>query len=187
MKKMEHEAGTATMPGTPKGKSILRLMRKHWQIYGLIIPVIAWYIFFSYYPMAGLQLAFKTYKVRAGIWGSPWNGVNNFNIMFSDVNFWRALGRTLQINLLKLLIVFPAPVILALMFSEVRVKRTKKVLQTVFTFPNFLSWVIVATLITNVFKLDGLVNTIIEACGGEQISFVGSTAFFQPMLYFSDI
>lgn len=168
-------------------KSILIGMRKHWQIYLLIILPVLWYVLFAYYPMAGLQLAFKSYKVRDGIWGSPFNGIANFQIMLSDANFFRAVGRTLQINVLRLLLCFPAPIFLALMFNELRIGKFKQILQTIFTFPNFLSWVIVAALFNNVFQLDGLINGVITALGGKEINFVGSTKLFQPFLYGTDI
>ena len=126
-----------------------RKMGKYWQIYVLIVPAVLWYILFSYYPMAGLQLAFKTYKVKLGIWGSPWNGIENFKIVFRDNAFWRAILRTIYINFGRLIVVFPAPIVLALMLNEFRMRRYGKVMQVVFTFPHFLSWVIVTTIMIN--------------------------------------
>ncbi len=162
-------------------------MRKYWQIYILIIPALIWYIVFAYYPMAGLQLAFKTYKAKIGIWGSPWCGFQNFEAVFRDMYFWRSVGRTLVINFGRLLINFPAPILLALMLNELRVGRYKKVMQTVFTFPHFLSWVIVASIMTNLLSVDGLVNSALSAMGLSTINFLGSEALFQPMLYITDI
>ena len=162
-------------------------MRKYWQIYILIIPAVIWYIVFAYYPMAGLQLAFKTYKAKIGIWGSPWCGFQNFEAVFRDMYFWRSVGRTLVINFGRLLINFPAPILLALMLNELRVGRYKKVMQTVFTFPHFLSWVIVASIMTNLLSVDGLVNSALSAMGLSTINFLGSESLFQPMLYITDI
>lgn len=162
-------------------------MKKHWQIYLLVIPALVWYIMFAYYPMAGLQLAFKTYKARLGIWGSPWAGFQNYEAVFRDMTFWKSIGRTLMINFGRLFITFPAPIILALMFNELRIGKYKKVMQTVFTFPHFLSWVIVASVIQNLLTVDGLLNSIIVALGGEAISFLGSEKMFQPLLYVTEI
>lgn len=170
-----------------KKKSVFTLMRKYWQIYVLIIPVVLWYILFAYYPMSGLQLAFKTYKVREGIWGSPWIGVQNFRALFRDVMFWRSLRRTLWINLGRLLITFPFPILLALMFNELRIKRGKRVMQTVFTFPYFISWVVIAAILQNLLSLDGIVNALIKVFGGNAISFLGEEKLFVPMLYITDI
>ena len=161
--------------------------KKYWQIYLLLLPALVWYILFAYYPMAGLQLAFKTYKAKIGIWGSPWCGFQNFQAVFRDMYFWRSIGRTLVINFGRLIINFPAPILLALMLNELRVGRYKKIMQTVFTFPHFLSWVIVASIMTNLLSVDGLVNTALKAVGASSINFLGSEKMFQPMLYITDI
>ena len=91
------------------------------------LPALVWYILFAYYPMAGLQLAFKHYNARLGIWGSHWTGLTNFKLLFADTNFWQAVGRTLHINLMKLVICFPAPVILAILFNELRIGKESDV------------------------------------------------------------
>ena len=169
------------------GKRTLNAMRAHWQIYLIILLPIAWYVIFAYMPMAGLQLAFKKYMPRRGIWGSPWVGLTNFENVFIDPAFLRSVGRTLSINLLRLVFVFPFPIILALLLNEMRAKHYKSVLQTIMTFPNFLSWVIVASILTNVLSSDGLVNSMIRALGGSNVDFLGSEKLFQPMLYVTDI
>ena len=169
------------------GKRTLRAMREHWQIYLIILLPIVWYVVFSYMPMAGLQLAFKDYKPRRGIWGSPWEGLKNFENVFIDPAFMRSVWRTLSMNILRLVCVFPVPIILSLMLNEMRAKRYKGVLQTVMTFPNFLSWVIVSSILTNVLSADGLANSLIRALGGSTVDFLGSERLFQPMLYITDI
>lgn len=169
------------------GRRTLEAMRAHWQIYLIILLPIVWYVIFAYMPMAGLQLAFKKYMPRRGIWGSPWNGLVNFNNVFIDPAFMRSVWRTLSINLLRLVVVFPCPIILALLLNEMRGKRYKSVLQTVMTFPNFLSWVIVSSILTNVLASDGLVNSFLRMLGLQTISFLGSEDLFQPMLYITDI
>ncbi len=182
--KAEHKLTYAEATGA---RRVLISMRKHWQIYVLLILPVLWYILFAYYPMAGLQLAFKTYKVRDGIWGSPWSGLQNFEAVFRDTYFWRSVGRTLVINIGRLIFIFPAPILLALMFNELRMGRYKKIMQTIFTFPHFLSWVIVASIMINLFSVDGLLNNIILALGGSSVNILGSEKAFQPMLYVTDI
>jgi len=182
-----NEKKTVTFANATGFQKVLLNFKKYWQIYILVIPALVWYIMFAYYPMAGLQLAFKTYKVKIGIWGSPWCGLQNFQAVFRDMYFWRSVGRTLVINVGRMLISFPAPVILALMLNELRVGRYKKILQTIFTFPHFLSWVIVSAVMINLLSVDGLVNNIIIMCGGSAISFLGSEKLFQPVLYITDI
>lgn len=167
----------------------LILMKKHWQIYVLLAAPILWYILFAYYPLAGLQLAFKTYKAKLGIWESPWADPlwQNYRALFKDAFFWRSVRRTLLINFGRLFIVFPFPIILALALNELRLKKSKKVMQTVFTFPHFLSWVIVVAIMRNLLSVDGLVNVLLKTSGHDTINFLGSEPLFQPMLYITDI
>lgn len=161
--------------------------KAHWQIYIIILLPIIWYAIFAYLPMGGLQLAFKKYMPRRGIWGSPWNGLTNFNNVFIDPAFMRSIWRTLSINLLRLVFVFPFPIILALLLNEMQAKRYKSTLQTIMTFPNFLSWVIVSSILTNVLASDGLVNSFLRVLGVSEVNFLGSEQLFQPMLYITDI
>lgn len=185
-KRTNKEKGLTSAEATGIRKVLIG-MKKHWQIYLLLVLPLVWYVMFAYYPMAGLQLAFKTYKVKAGIWGSPWCGLQNFEALFRDSYFWRSVLRTLTINLGRLLFTFPAPIILALMFNELRLGKYKKFMQTIFTFPHFLSWVIVASIMINLFSVDGLINNIITALGGPSVNVLGSESAFQPMLYITDI
>ncbi len=168
-------------------QKIIISMKKHWQIYLLVLPALVWYVIFAYYPMAGLQLALKTYKAKLDIWGSPWYGLGNFEAVFRDVSFWKSIGRTMIINFGRLFLVFPMPILLAVMFNELRIGKFKRVIQTVFTFPHFLSWVIVASILTNLLSIDGLVNQVLKMFGSDPISFLGTERYFQPLLYISDI
>lgn len=160
---------------------------KNRAFYTLLLPGLVWYFIFAYMPMGGLSLAFKNYKANLGIWGSPWVGFQNYEYVFRDAAFWRSLWRTVYINLGRMVFQFPAPIILALLLNEFRLARYKKVLQTVYTFPHFLSWVIVASIATNVLTLDGMLNQFIMLFGGEPVSFLGSPSSFIPILYISDI
>ncbi len=170
-----------------KLRQLGREMWKNRAIYTLLIPGILWYFVFAYMPMSGLSLAFKDYKANLGILGSPWVGLQNYEYVFRDAAFWKSIWKTVYINLGRMVFQFPAPIILALILNEFRMKRYKRVLQTVYTFPHFLSWIIVASIATNVLSLDGLLNHAITLLGGEPISFLGSPGTFIPMLYVTDI
>lgn len=137
--------------------------------------------------MGGLSLAFKTYKAKMGIWGSPWVGLKNFENMFIDPSFLQSVWKTLYINFGRLLIEFPFAVILALILDEARIGRLKKPLQIIYTFPHFLSWIIIASILDNVLAYDGMVNLLIEMLGGTRIRFLSSESLFQPMLYITSI
>lgn len=170
-----------------KGKQLFRRIWKNKTIYIVLLPALVWYLVFVYVPMGGLMLAFKDYKANLGILGSPWTGLKHFENLFRDVDFWQSVGRTLKINVIRLLVTFPVPVIIALLFNELRMRKYKKVLQTVFTFPHFLSWIIIASVLRNVLAYDGIVNSIIGLCGGDVVNFLGNKRMFQPMLYLTDI
>src|SRR5699024_4864801 len=132
-------------------------------VYTLLLPGLIWYLVFAYGPMGGLSLAFKDYRANLGIWGSPWVGMQNYHYVFRDAAFWRSVWRTLFINLGRLIFEFPMPVILSLILNELRMPRYKKVLQTIFTFPHFLSWVIVSSVMINFLSVEGLVNSIVKS------------------------
>lgn len=157
-----------------------------WQaryLYLLLIPGLLYFFIFHYEPMAGLQLAFKKYNARLGIWGSQWVGWKNFERIFSTPDAVAAIKNTFVINLSRLIFQFPAPILLALLLNEMRGTRMKRLYQTVYTFPHFLSWIIVATLLNNFFANGGMVNTLIADLGGERINFLSDKSLFRPFLY----
>jgi putative aldouronate transport system permease protein len=161
--------------------------KKNWMIYTLLLPGIIWYIIFAYGPMGGLSLAFKTYRAADGIWGSPWVGLENYVYVLRDANFFDSIFRTLQINVGRLIVAFPMPVMLALMLNELRLVRYKKIVQTIVTFPHFLSWVIVSSVLVNFLAYNGPVNQIINGITGETFNFLGNNSIFVPMIYVTDI
>lgn len=181
------KSNTAESPLLRRSRNTLKGVRASWQIYLIILLPIVWYLVFSYMPMAGLQLAFKKYMPRRGIWGSPFTGLTNFRNVFKDPAFMRSVWRTLSVNILRLVFVFPVPIILALLLNELGGNKFKSTLQTIMTFPNFLSWVIVSSILTTVLSSDGLVNSALRAVGLSSVNFLGSEKLFQPMLYLTDI
>ena len=161
---------------------------KNKERYLLVLPGYLWYIIFAWIPLYGLTLAFRTFLAREGLWGSPWVGFVNFERVFADAAFFQSIATTLLINAGRLIFVFPVPIILALMINEVRLKRTKRVMQSIFTFPHFLSWVIVGSIMINLLGNTGLVNNFVYAIfGTEPIRFMGTPAYFRPLVYFTDI
>ncbi len=169
-----------------KAKKLGKEIWKFRAIYALLLPGLLWYFIFAYLPMGGLSLAFKSYKANLGIWGSPWIGLGNYEYVFRDAAFWQSIWKTIYINIGRMVFQFPAPIILALIINEFRMKRYKRVLQTIYTFPHFLSWIIVASIATNVLSLDGMVNQVVMAFGGEPVSFLGNPNSFIPLLYITD-
>lgn len=171
-------------------KPLSHTLKEMWKfkgVYLIMLPAIVWYILFSYVPMAGLSLAFKNYKVKLGIWGSPFIGFKHFEKLFHDSRFFDSVLRTLKINGGRLILTFPFAIILALLLNELRMGKFKKVLQVTFTFPHFLSWVIIASIVTNVLSYDGLVNSAIELLGGDYVNFIGNSQLFVPLVYITEV
>jgi len=164
-------------------------MKANWLIYAMLLPAIASLIIFSYMPMPGVIMAFQQYSPRGGIFGSTWVGLRNFHFLFSLPEFWRVLNNTIIISLGRLLFEFPAAIILALLINEVRAKRFRRVVQTIYTFPHFLSWVIVAGILTNVLRLDGLLNHVLVSIGlfDEPYGFLARSDTFRFVLFSTNI
>jgi putative aldouronate transport system permease protein len=180
-------AGSGIAAKGKKGESLFVRILKNKEVYLVLLPGIAWYVIFAYLPLYGLTLAFKTFKANLGIFRSPWVGLLNYVYVLRDHAFIESILRTLQINLGRLLFTFPIPIILALAINEVRVGRYKKLLQTIYTFPNFLSWVIVASILNNTLNQNGMVNAIIKMGGGSPVNFLGSIPMFLPLVYITEV
>ncbi|MGI5899962.1 MAG: ABC transporter permease subunit [Christensenellales bacterium] len=154
----------------------------------MFLPVIAYFLLFKYGPMYGLVLAFKDFKIKAGILGSPWVGLINFANLFEAATFVRAVKNTVIISLLKLACGFPMPIILALMLNELRGVRFKKVVQTISYLPHFLSWVVLSGLFTQFLSPgNGAINYIIRSFGGDPIYFLADNAWFSFTLIITEI
>jgi len=142
-------------------RTLIKQIWKHRTIYLLLLPAIIWFLIFCYYPMFGLQMAFRDFKYSKGITGSPWVGLQWFERFMIDLSFWEAVVNTLRISLLKLVFTFPAPVILALMINAIRVNWFKRTIQTISYMPHFVSWVVVAAMINKLFgPYDGMLNQL---------------------------
>jgi len=195
-----------TLPNPGKKTGMQKLLSMMWQqryLYLLVIPGMASLILFSYVPIYGIQLAFKTYKVNLGIWGSPWNDFAHFERIFSDPDFWSVTQNTLIISLMKILTGFPVPIILALLLNEVRGTVFKRVSQTILYLPNFISWIVIASLIYGLFSTQvgvygkvfaalandsGWIGSVFRGLFGTKATpILGNPDFFRAELYLSSI
>jgi len=158
-------------------------------IYVMLALPIAFFIIFRYIPMYGVQLAFKEYSLR-GIAASPWIGFGHFERMMIETDFFRALVNTLIISFQKIVFGFPFPVILAVMLNEIYMPKYKGLLQTVYTFPHFLSWIVVAGICLNLFGDAGAMKKIIEVMSPEMAKnwdFLYNDSTFRGFLVGTDI
>lgn len=154
----------------------------------MFLPGFLFLLVFAYGPMYGLLLAFKDYSFDLGIMGSPWVGLKHFKTFFSSSTALSALKNTIIISFLKLAFGFPMPILLAILINEIQDGPFKKVTQTVSYLPHFISWIIVAGILTNLLSPStGTINYIINFFGGEPIMFLSSTSWFRTILVISDI
>lgn len=153
----------------------------------LVLPGLLFFLIFSYIPMYGVQLAFKEYHVAEGIWGSPFVGFQNFKYAMADQQFWLAFKNTIIISFSRLLFVFPIPIVLSILLNELKARKFKRVIQTVFTFPHFLSWVVIGGMMINLFGSNGAVNNLMALLGLERQQFLADPNMFRPMIYITDI
>lgn len=157
------------------------------EFYLLLLPALIYVLIFQYGPLYGLQIAFKNYKVSLGIAGSKWIGFRNFTDFFTGYQFWKLLRNTLTISLYQLVVGFPIPIILALILNELK-GNFKRVTQTVLYAPHFISTVVLIGMINILFSPSmGVVNTAIEAFGGDPIYFIGIEKYFRHMYVWSGV
>jgi len=159
-------------------------IKQYWPLYLMFVPVAAFYIIFHYKPLYGIIIAFKDYSFAEGIFGSPWTdqgGFRHFIRFISNGEFWRIFGNTIILAALRIAVTFPAPVILALMFNEVKSQNYKKLLQTFSYLPHFVSFVIVYAIFYSFFSIDGFVNMIRDSFGLEKILFFGSRRHYRGL------
>ncbi|WNQ14039.1 ABC transporter permease subunit [Paenibacillus aurantius] len=165
----------------------LRILRS-WQLYVLLLPLLAHVAIFQYAPMYGLQIAFKNFRASAGILGSKWVGLEHFERFFNSYSFWNTLSNTLLINLYELIFAFPIAILFALMLNQVTKLRFKKWVQTITYAPHFISTVVlVGMLFIFLNPRTGMVNNLIDLLGGERINFFGEAAWFKPIYIISEI
>ena len=163
-------------------------MRKNWILYVMILPVVVYYIIFAYAPIYGIQLAFKDYIVKKGIWGSPWIGMENFTRFFSSYNFGLLLKNTIGISVYSILVGFPIPIVFALMLNYLKNKYLKKTVQMVSYAPYFISTVVMCGMITIFLNPDtGIFNTIRGFFGMESVDFLGKPELFKSIYVWTGV
>ncbi|MGI6689687.1 MAG: ABC transporter permease [Christensenellales bacterium] len=164
-------------------KTFLRL----WQLYAMVLPAVVLLAIFSYYPMYGVILAFKDFKILKGIMDSPWVGIKYFEQAFNDSYFWMTFRNSLIISSYKLFFGFPVPIVFALLLNELRSSTFRRFTQTVAYLPHFMSWVILGAIFVSVFSLNGPINVILSFFGIDPILFMGDKKVFRGVLVVTDI
>lgn len=156
-------------------------------VYLMALPVILFFIVFSYIPMTGLVMAFQKYSPQLGIFGSEWVGLKNFTDFFGSYYFLRLLKNTFLLSFYDLIFAFPAPIIFALLINEVRNRYFKKAVQTISYIPFFISLVVIAGLIIDFTSSKGIITSIVSLFGVEKSNLLGNAQYFRPIFIGSNI
>jgi putative aldouronate transport system permease protein len=161
---------------------------QNWQLYVLVAPLLIWFAVFLYKPMLGVRIAFKDYSLFLGLAKSPWIGFENFVALFQDDQFLRAVRNTLTISLYSLLLAFPVPIMLALMFNEIQHGGLRRAAQVVAYLPHFISVVIIAGLVVALASPStGPLNLIRQGLGGEPVYYLTRPEYFRTIFIGSNI
>jgi len=161
--------------------------KKNKELYLLLIPVLLFYAVFQYGPMFGLTIAFKNYTPARGFMHSPWVGLKHFKNFFSDYYFARILTNTIRISVLTLIFSFPAPIILALLISELKGKRFARTVQTITYLPHFISVVVICGIIVQLTGSSGAITKFLGHFGFPQATMLNNPHLFLPIYIISGI
>jgi len=165
-----------------KQQALKKQIAIHKYLYLLLLPAMIYFVLFKYVPIYGIILAFKEFSFAKGIWGSAWVGLRNFQEIFILDDFRRSVSNTLIIASYRLVFEFPLPILLALMINEIGGKKFKRSIQTVLTFPHFLSWIIISGMLTNLLGDSGSINRILLTLGLEKSDILTDPSTFRPFL-----
>lgn len=172
--------------------STVRYIRHHPMLYIMMIPGLFFLFIYKFLPLYGILIAFKDYKIFLGdnpiqaIGLSEWVGLKHFMRLFSSDQFYEVLRNTLEINFMKIIWLFPIPIVTAILLNEVRSSFIKKMSQTLIYVPYFFSWVVIFGIFYSLLGSYGIVNSFIVANGGERIGFFTDTGVFRGVLVFTE-
>lgn len=156
-------------------------------VYMMLLPVMIYYIIFHYLPMFGVVIAFQNFKPAKGLTGSKWVGFKHFIDFFDGPYAWRLIRNTLLLSLYQILIGFPAPILLALLFNEMRGKRYKRVCQTLTYVPHFVSLVVVCGLIRTFTSSTGLITSLFVRFGMEKMNLLAQPQYYRTIYVLSGV
>jgi putative aldouronate transport system permease protein len=162
-------------------------IRKDWRLYTFVVLPLVFFLIFRYLPMLGNVIAFRRFRPGGSIFGEEWVGLYYVRMFIQDPKFWEVFTNTVILGGLALLIVFPLPIILALLLNEVRSRFFKKTVQTVSYLPHFMSVVIVAGFVFELTSLDGTINRVVEIFGGDPTPYTQRAEWFRTVYVTSEI
>ncbi|HJC57702.1 MAG TPA: ABC transporter permease subunit [Candidatus Eisenbergiella intestinipullorum] len=173
---------------TKRKNGFLKKLHKYRVYLLMLAPAVIYTLIFAYYPMTGVVMAFKKYNYAGGIWGSPWNGLDNFAFFFKSGQAGMVTRNTVLYNLAFILIGTFVQVAVAVFLTEIKGKKFRKVSQSMMFLPYFISWVIVGVMAFNIFSSDyGFINRLITMFGGKKISFYTTPQYWPFILIFFNV
>lgn len=165
----------------------MRFNSFHKHYYLMLLPGLIWIFIFKIIPMFGLAMAFQKFNPGKGILGSAWVGLQNFQYMFQLNDSKTIFFNTVFIAVLKIVGNLVVPVLVALMLNELRLNSLKRGIQTIIYLPHFMSWVILAGIMLDVFAYHGPVNAVRAGFGADPILFFARAELFVPLVVSSDV
>jgi putative aldouronate transport system permease protein len=173
--------------GLTWGGMVRRDWTKHWELYLLMVPVMAFYFLWMYGPMYGITIAFKDFSPRKGIMGSPWIGFVYFKDFFSGPFAWRVIRNTFLISFWNLVFGFPLPIALALMMNELWNMKFKRIVQTITYMPYFISLVVICGILVDFSASDGVFGAVSELVGGKPTNLLAAPEYFRAIYVGSEL
>lgn len=173
------------IPGTPHKTPIWIRIKKQMGYQLMVWPALIFTIIFSYIPMFGIVIAFKDYRISKGIWESPWVGLNNFTNLFNDYFIVGIIRNTIVISILNIVVSYPVVIFFTMLLNEVTNTAFKRIVQTVSYLPHFISWTIMAVILSALLSAnDGIINNAMLALGiiKQPINFLTSPDLYWPMI-----
>lgn len=166
-------------------KKIHFTLKTHYLL--MTIPGLLWLFFFSIVPLVGIVMAFENYNPGLGFFKSPFIGFDNFTYLFSMSDAQRVIGNTIVIAGSKIVLNLLVPLTFALLLNEIRSLKFKKAVQTIVYLPHFLSWVILASVLLNIFSLEGIVNQVVTLFGAEPVIWFSESKYFRQLVIGTDV
>lgn len=171
-----------------KRAGIVRTFRRDWMLWAMVLPAVLAVLVFNYWPMYGIQLAFREYSFKTGLTGGKFVGLKYFSQFVHNYQFKTLIGNTLRISLTNILFGFPMPVILALLLNQLRSKKFKGFMQTIVYLPHFISTVVMVSLLTVLLSPNsGVIGRLISALADGNINLLGNTSTFLGVYVGSEI
>ncbi|MBQ9856305.1 MAG: sugar ABC transporter permease, partial [Clostridia bacterium] len=182
------QAQKTDLRNQPLGVRFQKAIGRDWQLWVLMLPALVFFLVFCYFPMYGIQIAFKDYKAAFGILDSEWVGLEHFQTFFSSYYCGRMFANTLLLNVYGLLFGFPLPILLAIMLNQLGSERFKGFTQTAIYVPHFISTVVLAGMIYIFLSpTNGIINHLLTSMGRNSIYFMAESRWFRPIYIITGI